>query len=149
MIEYGIRQLGCGLVFTAFLASSGIAEAQGLTGQWGCHYAYAEYTQRGYLRGHTRDFNIALYQNGGFEAAGRISSAAGVSAFQAQGTWQYSPQTNEVWARGMSVGQSGAQVRFEVGGKVAPGGRMFQSRTEARDSTGRYVAQRLIIQCQR
>lgn len=143
------RLFGVAFLTSLVLASVAPANAQSVAGQWVCTYAYAEYSPRGYRRGHTRDFNIALYQNGAFEAAGRISSAAGVSAFQAQGAWQYSPQSNEVSARGMSVDQRGARLRFEIGGKVMSGGRVFQRTTEARDPSGRYVAQRLVIQCRR
>lgn len=127
----------------------GIAHAQDLSGQWGCQYGYAEYTANGYLRGHTREFNAMLYANGGFEAAGYMSSGAGVETFQAQGQWRYHPQTNEIEAQGQSFQQSGIQMPFAFGGMVASNGRGFQNNIEMPDSTGRYVAQRLSVLCQR
>ncbi len=131
------------------LPASAFAQMQELSGQWSCQYGYAEYTAQGYLRGHTREFNAVLYANGGFDASGYISSGAGVEGFQAQGQWLYHPQTNEIAAQGASVQQSGMQMPFAFGGVVAPGGRGFQMNEEMPHSTGRYVAQRLTVLCQR
>lgn len=113
--------LAAGIVSLSMLVS-GTAHAQDLSGQWGCQYGYAEYTAQGYLRGHTREFNLALYANGDFEAAGHISSGAGVEAFQAQGQWRYNPQSNEIEAQGQSFQQSGTQMPFAFSGIVASTG---------------------------
>ena len=128
---------------------SGSARAQDFSGQWGCQYGYAEYTAQGYLRGHSREFYALLHANGVFEASGQMSSGAGIEAFQAQGNWRYSPQSNEIEAQGQSLQQSGIQMPFAFGGIVISNGRGFQSNIEMPDSTGRYVAQRLSVVCQR
>lgn len=140
--------LAAGIASVAMLVS-GIAHAQDLSGQWGCQYGYAEYTAQGYLRGHSREFHALFHANGAFEAAGQISSGAGIEGFQAQGNWRYNPQTGEIEAQGQSVQQSGARMPFAFGGIAAPNGRLFQNNVEMPDSTGRYVAQRLTVLCQR
>lgn len=137
------------IVVLALLPAPAFAQMQELSGQWSCQYGYAEYTAQGYLRGHSREFNAALYPNGGFEASGYTSSGAGVEGFQAQGQWLYHPQTNEIEAQGSGIQQSGMQMPFAFGGVVAPGGRGFQTNVEMPGSTGRYVAQRLTVLCQR
>ena len=136
-------------VLVSALSLPGSAVAQNLAGHWQCQMGYAEYTAQGYLRGHSREFNLVLHPNGVFEAAGVMMSGAGPDPFQLRGNWRFNPQTGEVEAPGTAYHQSGSQGFMDVGGRVSPDGRVIQHDIRQPDSTGSYIAQQLAMICQR
>lgn len=142
--------LGAGLIAMAGLAPlPAHAQMSEIAGQWSCETAYAEYNGEGYIRGHTNAFSAFLYANGSLDAVGSTMSAAGVTAFQGSGAWQYLPQTHEVSAQAVIVSQYGIQNALPFGGTLSPDLRVFQSTIEVPDTTETYILQRLAVLCRR
>ena len=140
-----------GLVVIAGLAGVQPALAQQqYVGTWGCEFTYTEMNQFGQrTSGHTRQYLIAIYPNGSFEAQGQMGSAMGYQPFQSQGQWQVDEQSGKLMAQGQEyIGGMPSPGAFVMMGGVDPDG-AFRNAYEQVDPSNSYVMNRQLYFCQR
>lgn len=128
------------------LAAPALAQ-QNPAGQWRCQQTYGEYNQQGQrTSGWTREFMIAVYPNGSYEAQGQEASVAGIMQFRSQGQWQY--QGGAFVARGQMQDTSGMPGLFGFTAQIEQNG-MMRLDYPQHDPSGQWMMNRSMVMCQR
>ena len=142
-----------GFTFAAAMAAGcligapALAQQGGPVGQWRCQQTYGEYNPQGQrTSGWTREFVIAVYPNGAYQAQGQEAGVSGVSQFQSQGQWQF--QQGAFSARGQMQDSSGFPGLFGFVAQVEANGTMRLDYPQ-RDPSGQWVMNRSMVMCQR
>jgi hypothetical protein len=130
-------------------AAPALAQSSPHVGQWSCQFSYTELNPDGSRQsGFVRQFQIALYPNGTYQAQGTMSGAAGHSQFRSQGQWRAQGQAVMAQGQEESTASMGIPSIFGFTAILNPGGGMSAS-YEQPDPSRRYVMNRSITQCQR
>lgn len=146
----GLR-ITCAAVALLATALPQTATAQGShAGQWACQMTYTELDPWGNrTSGFVRDYMMAIYPDGRFEAQGSLAGAAGVHQFCSQGQWQ--AQGADMIASGPEQSSDPFQMpgmQFVFTGTLQADGSMSY-RYEQADPSGRYLMIRTLYACQR
>lgn len=122
----------------------------GALGKWGCQFSYAELNpQGGIVSGFNRQFLIAFYSNGGYEAQGQEAGASGYSQFYSQGQWKQM-EGALVIAQGNMQSDSPYAIpgtMFGFSGQLQADGSLSFT-YEQPDPNRQYVMNRTVSQCQ-
>lgn len=138
------------LLAVAGTAQEAAAQQPSFAGQWACQMTYTEFNRQGQrTSGFTREFMMAIYPNGQFEAAGTMASVAGYNQFRSLGQWQV--EQGSIVAQGPEQQDSSYPVpglMFVFIGTLQPDGSMAHS-FEQPDPNRQYVMNRTLQYCER
>ena len=138
------------VVLAGLIAGPAVAQNADYAGTWACQFSYTELTpQGGRASGFTREFMIAIYPDGGFEAQGTEAGMSGYSQFQAQGRLEGGPQG--IFGQGQMMSNDPYALpgmMFAFGAAMQPDGRLSMN-YEQPDPNNQYVMNRTLTDCQR
>ena len=145
----------CGVLAAVLLGAmleSGqtFSQTSGPAGRWGCQFASTDWDRNGNRTGgHTREFQLALYPNGNYEAAGVVTGINGKFQFQSQGRWQ--TDGSQVIARGKEYTNNPQDIQpmdFMFVAYLQQNGALSLF-YEQGDQSGTYLMSRLNAECLR
>lgn len=148
-MDTGMR-IVLGLVLALAVPVAATAQTAPPVGQWACQMSYTELDQFGNRKsGFVREYMLAVFADGSYQAGGTQAAADGYTQFQSQGTWQ--SQGGQFIAKGpeRSTGLYVGPSMFMLVSNLSPDGMSMLLNYEQPDPNGIYVMNRTNNYCER